>query len=711
MKKTLLLIAISLCCRLLTFSQATSLTVDCQTPGWLSSKINYSDQLTLENITITGFINGTDVKFIRELNLNRKLRGVINLENVNIVAGGEAYYKTRLNSNDREFYTQDSILPALMFINLNSLQKVIFPRSLKAIGFESYIGSQFTNTYCDSVIIHGTFEECFIAQAWSGSNWHVQYVSFPEGVKNIAFCSLFRGGRAPYKLILPSTLEKFSSSTTFTTDSVIIHSASVAPETITSEFVFKKGKIYVPKGTKEKYLNSVFRYLEIIEESTVADSISISDTSINMRIGESRQLNYQMFPEDADTQFTWSSSDGSIAQVTQTGIVKGISPGSAIVKIAAIENPNLYATCVVTVTRPVESVSLDQHILALNVSESTQLSAIVSPTTASNKKLLWTSSDASIASVDEYGTVTALKAGNAYIKATSEDNPEAADSCKVIVNQPVTGITLDKTTLELFGIGTSTQLVATIEPADAVNQQVKWASSNESVCIVANGNVVAVGYGTSIVIATTVDGSYMATCKVTVAHPFEITTQSVAVPVNTLRNIPINVNNHADVKSFKFTVNVPQKVKFNSDALPAQRCSDFDVTTTYNADSTIVWVEGTMTEQALAIGEGAFVLLPIKSSEYIDNYDIWLNNITFVGADELIGTETLPDAILTLRVLNFGDVNNDKKVDISDVNAVINRMLGKSNGGTFIFELADMDENGIIDISDVNAIINLMLGK
>lgn len=85
MKKILFLIAIALCCRLLSFAQATSLTVDCQTPGWLSSKINYSDQLTVENMTITGFINSDDLKFIGSLMNNQNLSGVIDLTDVEIV--------------------------------------------------------------------------------------------------------------------------------------------------------------------------------------------------------------------------------------------------------------------------------------------------------------------------------------------------------------------------------------------------------------------------------------------------------------------------------------------------------------------------------------------------------------------------------------------------------------------------------------------------
>ena len=67
MKKLLFLIAIALCCRFATFAQATSLTVDCQTPGWLSSKINYGDQLTVENLTITGYLNSDDLHFIGSL--------------------------------------------------------------------------------------------------------------------------------------------------------------------------------------------------------------------------------------------------------------------------------------------------------------------------------------------------------------------------------------------------------------------------------------------------------------------------------------------------------------------------------------------------------------------------------------------------------------------------------------------------------------------
>ena len=55
-------------------------------------------------------------------------------------------------------------------------------------------------------------------------------------------------------------------------------------------------------------------------------------------------------------------------------------------------------------------------------------------------------------------------------------------------------------------------------PEDATNKNVNWKSSNENVCIVSNGKVVAVGYGTSVIIATTIDGGHMATCTIVVAE-------------------------------------------------------------------------------------------------------------------------------------------------------------------------------------------------
>ena len=84
---------------------------------------------------------------------------------------------------------------------------------------------------------------------------------------------------------------------------------------------------------------------------------------------------------------------------------------------------------------------------------------------------------------------------------------------------PVTGVTLDKTTLELFTGNTAT-LTATVQPSDATNQNVTWESSNTEVATVgANGKVTAVGEGNATITATAADGSgKFATCEVTVVH-------------------------------------------------------------------------------------------------------------------------------------------------------------------------------------------------
>lgn len=69
----------------------------------------------------------------------------------------------------------------------------------------------------------------------------------------------------------------------------------------------------------------------------------------------------------------------------------------------------------------------------------------------------------------------------------------------------------------LTSIGENAELEATVSPEDASNKNVKWKSSDESVCIVANGTVVAVGNGICVIIATAEDGGHMATCTVTVS--------------------------------------------------------------------------------------------------------------------------------------------------------------------------------------------------
>ena len=85
----------------------------------------------------------------------------------------------------------------------------------------------------------------------------------------------------------------------------------------------------------------------------------------------------------------------------------------------------------------------------------------------------------------------------------------------------VTGIELDQSSISLTEIGENVQLKANVLPHDATNKNVRWSSSNPSVAIVSNGNVVCVGYGTAVILATTEDGGFMATCVVNVASGIE----------------------------------------------------------------------------------------------------------------------------------------------------------------------------------------------
>lgn len=194
------------------------------------------------------------------------------------------------------------------------------------------------------------------------------------------------------------------------------------------------------------------------------------------------------------------------------------------------DTPKEVFTAKVKVTRPAEpvaatSVKLDKDTLGLTTGSSATLTATVEPVGATNKNVTWESSDSRVATVDENGKVTAVKAGNATITVTTEDGKYTATCTVKVSPAPVAanGVTLtpDKTTLN---VGEKQTLTATVLPADATNKNVTWVSSDTSVATVENGVVTAIGKGTATITVTTADGGYTATCEVTVKLPVSAVT-------------------------------------------------------------------------------------------------------------------------------------------------------------------------------------------
>lgn len=241
--------------------------------------------------------------------------------------------------------------------------------------------------------------------------------------------------------------------------------------------------------------------------------VNINSSNLNLKIGENKTLEALIKPEGkTDGQLKWESSDVDVVEVDDNGTVKAKAKGTAIITVTTVDG-GYTASCEVKVYQPVTSLDLNIKSLTLNTGEAQQLIATVLPVDADNKNVIWTSEDETVAKVDDKGKVTGVKAGQVWIYAESEDEGYR-DGCLVTVNQPVTGLELNKSSITFNQIGDTEQLTATVLPEDAANKDVAWSSSNQSVAIVSNGLVVCSGFGTAVIYATTVDGGFMATCVV-----------------------------------------------------------------------------------------------------------------------------------------------------------------------------------------------------
>ena len=250
--------------------------------------------------------------------------------------------------------------------------------------------------------------------------------------------------------------------------------------------------------------------------------VTLDDSSkeVTLEVGGTATLKATVAPADAsDKAITWSSSDESVATVSSEGVVTAKGAGTAVITVTT-KDGSKTATSKVTVKDKavsVESVTIDKATLSLVEGSKQKLVATVKPDDATNKKVTWKSSDPKVATVEDDGTVGAVKAGSATITVTTADGSKTA-TCKVTVTAKtiaVTGVELDKTSLAMTIGGTYT-LTAIVKPENASNKDVTWSTSDASIATVSNGKVTAVKKGTATIKVQTKDGSFEKTCTVTV---------------------------------------------------------------------------------------------------------------------------------------------------------------------------------------------------
>jgi len=166
----------------------------------------------------------------------------------------------------------------------------------------------------------------------------------------------------------------------------------------------------------------------------------------------------------------------------------------------------------------VEGIELSMDYLVIGERETTTLEAFISPVNATNLAFVWTSSDENIVTVDQDGTVRALREGYATISATTEDGGFIAtvDVTVLFVPIPVQSVSLSHSNADII-IGDSLQVSTFVSPTNATERRVTWSSSNPAVATVdQNGFVQSHSVGTVQITATTVQGGHRATSFVTV---------------------------------------------------------------------------------------------------------------------------------------------------------------------------------------------------
>lgn len=377
-------------------------------------------------------------------------------------------------------------------------------------------------------------------------------------------------------------------------------------------------------------------------------------------------------------------------------------------------NVTLYA---VWQAIPVTSVTLNSNTINLNVSEVATLIATVQPSNATNKTVIFSSNNTSVATVNSStGEVRAVGPGEAVITVTTVDGNKTS-MCKVKVIQPVTGITLNTTSSTSIKKGQKISVTATVQPSNATNKVVTFSSSNTSVATVDNSGVItAINIGDAIITATETTSGKTAQIDITVEAPdlytirYDVNGGNGQILMQTkLEGEAIKISNTRPTKEgYNFLGWSTNNTATSATYLPGDM---------YNTDSDLmlyaVWEEIRYLVESISLDKnmleleinGTYKLTPIINPENASNKEVEFSSskpeIAMVENDGTVVAKSVGDTVITVKTIDGNKTAtcnvivkektlvDTKKPEISKVEAKLD-----SNKNYLVYITAT-DESGI----------------
>ncbi len=435
----------------------------------------------------------------------------------------------------------------------------------------------------------------------------------------------------------------------------------------------------------------------------------------------SYQLSYVIDSKLTITSLEFKSSNSSIATVSNTGLIEAVHIGNAT--ITMIVN-DVIERSIPIIVGPIVTVGLvdiieETQTIYRNVFNELQLNFEVSPVGSAISNLSWSSSNPSIATVDQNGVVKALKAGNVTI-TIEVDN--CRDQIDLVIKDTNAGLTLDKSQVTLYKNGENTVAITPTLKNFMRVPKYTWSSSDSSVATVDNGVITGIGNGVARIVVTALRERYAAGVLVYVID------DSVYFDLE----IDPNKGTYNDLNEFKYTKNSLEVVAIANPVYATEVEFVYNVLNKENMKTPIQhtflkWIltgSGSLADSNYTFGfknskltatwQMTSLTLPdISSFDSTKNFIGWYSDAdltNFVGKD----IQYIPTNNITLYAkwssIKLADVNADEEVDITDLVILRRHLAGIEILNDQNLLAADLNKDKEVDITDLVILRRFLAG-